>query len=103
MGAKQSKLASLNVPIIGLDSAGKSSIMHCICANEEAVATVPTIGFSTDHMIVGKIKWSFWDLAGQEKSRSLWSYYLGNAALIIFVIDLGDKNRVSIAKDELHK
>ena len=44
MGGSSSKLMNMNVPIVGLDAAGKSSIMHCITTNEESMSTVPTIG-----------------------------------------------------------
>ena len=60
-------------------------------------------GFATDHLIVGKIKWSFWDLAGQERSRKLWNYYLANSALVIFVLDTADKSRLKTAGEELRK
>ncbi|MEN2498326.1 MAG: hypothetical protein MHMPM18_002627 [Marteilia pararefringens] len=103
MGSGASKMQSINVPIIGLDRAGKSSIMHCICKNEESIATLPTIGFATDHMQVGRVKWSFWDLAGQERSRTLWNYYLLNVSVLIFVVDSSDRERINKAAEELKK
>merc|ERR1712080_10086 len=43
------------------------------------------------------------DVGGQDKIRPLWRHYYQNARCIIFVVDSNNKDRVNVAKDELHR
>ena len=44
-----------------------------------------------------------WDVGGQDDLRPMWRHYYGNSDAIIFVVDSQDKNRIDIAKNELHR
>lgn len=44
-----------------------------------------------------------WDVAGQDSLRSLWQHYYQNTKAVIFVVDSADKERMSLAKNELFK
>ena len=44
-----------------------------------------------------------WDVGGQDILRPMWKHYYVNSDAIIFVVDSQDKNRLELAKTELHK
>jgi small GTP-binding protein len=44
-----------------------------------------------------------WDIGGQDRLRPLWRHYFQNTNGVIFVVDCNDKDRVSLARDELQK
>ena len=41
-----------------------------------------------------------WDLSGQGRFRSLWSYYTGHVQALIYCIDVTDVDRVACSRDE---
>lgn len=49
------------------------------------------------------IKFTVWDVGGQDKLRPLWRHYYNNTNGVIFVVDSNDKDRVKNAHAELHK
>ena len=49
------------------------------------------------------IKFTVWDVGGQDKLRPLWRHYYNNTNGVIFVVDSNDKERAKAARDELHK
>jgi ADP-ribosylation factor protein 1 len=50
-----------------------------------------------------KVKFTVWDVGGQDKIRTLWRHYYQNTQALIFVVDSNDKSRVEDARSELHK
>lgn len=44
-----------------------------------------------------------WDVGGQDKIRPLWRHYFQNTQGVIFVVDSGDRERLSLVKEELEK
>ncbi|TNN03296.1 hypothetical protein fugu_000325 [Takifugu bimaculatus] len=70
---------SLHVVVIGLDSAGKTSLLYRLKL-KEFVKTIPTKGFNTEKVRVPvgtsrSICFQVWDVGGQEKLRPLWKSY----------------------------
>ena len=49
------------------------------------------------------ISFTVWDVGGQDKIRPLWRHYFQNTQGLIFVVDSNDRDRVSEARDELHR
>mmetsp|Transcript_7768 Transcript_7768/g.15157 ORF Transcript_7768/g.15157 Transcript_7768/m.15157 type:complete len:216 (+) Transcript_7768:95-742(+) len=100
------KMFKRNVRIfmVGLDAAGKTTVLFRLKLGDE-VQTIPTIGFHVEKVDYKNISFHVWDLGGQEKIRSLWSYYISSNPTdgIIFVVDSSDKERVDDAKTELHR
>lgn len=88
--------------MIGLDAAGKTSILFKLRIGE-VVTTIPTIGFNVETVEYKSLKFTMWDIGGQDRLRPLWRRYYDNADAIIFVVDSADKDRLRVAKDELHK
>ncbi|XP_066533178.1 ADP-ribosylation factor-like 4aa [Hoplias malabaricus] len=97
---------SLHIAILGLDSAGKTTVLYRLQFNE-FVNTVPTKGFNSEKVKVAlgtsRVTFHFWDVGGQEKLRPLWKSYTRCTDGIVFVVDSVDVERMEEAKTELHK
>uniref|UniRef100_A0A3Q2T335 ADP-ribosylation factor-like protein 4A n=1 Tax=Fundulus heteroclitus TaxID=8078 RepID=A0A3Q2T335_FUNHE len=98
---------SFHITILGLDSAGKTTVLYRLQFNE-FVNTVPTKGFNSEKVRVSlggnrTVTFHFWDVGGQEKLRPLWKPYTRRTDGIIFVVDSVDVERMEEAKTELHK
>jgi small GTP-binding protein len=92
----------LRALMLGLDAAGKTTILYKMKLGE-VVSSVPTIGFNVETVEFQKVKFTVWDVGGQDKIRQLWKHYFQNTQALIFVVDSSDRDRVEIAKEELHK
>merc|ERR1712050_429040 len=88
--------------MVGLDAAGKTTILYKLKLGE-VVSSVPTIGFNVETVEYKNIKFTVWDIGGQDKIRLLWRHYFQNTQGLIFVVDSSDKERVDIAKEELQR
>ena len=86
--------------IVGLDGAGKTTILYKLKLGE-VVTTIPTIGFNVETVEYKNIKFTVWDVGGQDKIRPLWRHYYENTEGVIFVVDSNDVDRIGAAKDEL--
>jgi ADP-ribosylation factor-like protein 1 len=86
--------------ILGLDNAGKTTILYRLQA-AEIETTIPTIGFNVETLQYKNIKFQVWDLGGQTSIRPYWRCYYPNTDAIIFVVDSADQDRLKIAKQEL--
>ncbi|XP_043960253.1 ADP-ribosylation factor-like 8 isoform X1 [Gambusia affinis] len=108
------------VIIVGLDNAGKTTILYQFLMNE-VVHTSPTIGSNVEEIVVKNTHFLMWDIGGQESLRSSWNTYYSNTELvcsfraqtaagvtdvsrfIILVVDSTDRERLAISKEELYR
>lgn len=109
MGMQLSKLfdkifnkVEMRILMLGLDAAGKTTILYRLKLGE-VVQSVPTIGFNVESVEYKKIKFTVWDVGGQDKIRLLWRHYFQGTQGLIFVIDSSDKERIEIAMEELQR
>ena len=87
--------------MLGLDAAGKTTILYKLKLNE-AVSSIPTIGFNVETVTPVKgVSFTVWDVGGQDKIRPLWKHYFHNTEGLVYVVDSADKERLSEAKEEL--
>lgn len=100
---------SLHIVVIGLDSAGKTSLLYRMKLRE-FVETIPTKGFNMERIKVpmGNSKtnttmYQVWDVGGQEKLRPLWKSYTRRTDGLVFVVDAAETERMEEAKVELHR
>lgn len=95
------------VLMIGLDNAGKTTILYSFQAkgltNTIAQTTIPTVGFNIETIKVGNVTITVWDIGGQKKIRTLWGFYADDLSGLVYVIDIVDKGRWENAADELKK
>ena len=80
---------------------GKTTLLYKFKIGE-AVATIPTIGFNTEEVQYKNIRFSMWDVGGQERIRALWKHYYQGAHACIFMVDASDHERFDEARDQLH-
>mmetsp|Transcript_1036 Transcript_1036/g.3381 ORF Transcript_1036/g.3381 Transcript_1036/m.3381 type:complete len:245 (-) Transcript_1036:290-1024(-) len=92
----------MRILMVGLDAAGKTTILYKLKLGE-IVTTIPTIGFNVETVEYKNISFTVWDVGGQDKIRPLWRHYFQNTQGLIFVVDSNDRDRVSEARDELHR
>ncbi|XP_074834959.1 putative ADP-ribosylation factor-like protein 5C [Carettochelys insculpta] len=108
MGQLFAKLMSIfgsqehKVIIVGLDNAGKTTILYQFLMNE-VVHTSPTIGSNVEEIVLQKTHFLMWDIGGQETLRSTWNTYYSNTEFVILVIDSTDRERLTVTKEELYR
>lgn len=54
--------------MLGLDGAGKTTILYKLKLGE-VVATIPTIGFNVETLQYKRLRFTVWDVGGQDKIR----------------------------------
>ncbi|KAG2182277.1 hypothetical protein INT43_007204, partial [Umbelopsis isabellina] len=112
------------VMIIGLDNAGKTTLLERIKALFLGVPALPpekiapTVGLNrvkpqdTDvsdvSLVVCKVdiksaRLNFWDLGGQRDLHSIWENYYSECHAIVFVVDSTDKARIEECKETFEK
>eukprot|EP01004_Peranema_trichophorum_P008499 NODE_7256_length_795_cov_162.538690_g6647_i0.p1 GENE.NODE_7256_length_795_cov_162.538690_g6647_i0~~NODE_7256_length_795_cov_162.538690_g6647_i0.p1 ORF type:complete len:183 (-),score=29.91 NODE_7256_length_795_cov_162.538690_g6647_i0:145-693(-) len=92
----------VRILMVGLDAAGKTTILYKMKLGE-IVTTIPTIGFNVETVEYKNLKFTMWDVGGQDKLRPLWKHYFQNTDGVIYVVDSNDRERVGMARDELQK
>jgi len=90
----------LRILILGLDGAGKTTILYKLQCGE-VISTIPTIGFNVESVTYKNVKFQVWDLGGQTSIRPYWRCYYANTNAIIYVVDSADPDRISVTKEEL--
>ena len=88
----------LEISIIGLQAAGKTTLTNTLMTNEFDEDTIPTIGFNYRRVRKGKVSFNVWDLGGQERFRESWEKYCRHADVIVFVVDSVDLTKVDEAR-----
>jgi ADP-ribosylation factor related protein 1 len=103
------RLPTRNILILGLDNAGKSTLLEMIKSLYSTTLFQPdnirpTIGQNIGRITVGesvKLVLAFWDLGGQASLRTIWEEYYRESDALIFVVDATDKERIEECKDTL--
>jgi small GTP-binding protein len=67
----------MRVVTLGLDGAGKTSVLFKL-KQDEFVAATPTIGFNVESLEFRSLQFTVWDVGGQPKLRPLWKHYYLN-------------------------
>merc|ERR1719461_1990655 len=93
----------VRILVLGLDNAGKTTILKKISAPDSIVRTVPTIGFNVETVEYKNITFQVWDLGGQTNIRPYWRCYYPNTNAIIYVVDSADRERLKLSREELMK
>ncbi|NXL34061.1 ARL14 protein, partial [Glaucidium brasilianum] len=97
---KHPKVKQANILMLGLDSAGKSTLLYKFRYND-VFLTIPTIGFNVDMIEIEKdFTLTLWDVGGQKKMRPVWCNFLENTDGLLYVVDSSDKQRLEESKKE---
>jgi len=92
----------LDVTIIGLQNAGKTSLLRVLSGSEFTIDSIPTVGFNMKRVVKGHVSLKCWDLGGQPRFRAMWERYCRDVSAIVFVVDAADKDAIPVAAEELH-
>ncbi|MFX0117734.1 MAG: ADP-ribosylation factor-like protein [Candidatus Hodarchaeota archaeon] len=93
-----------SICFVGLDKAGKSTIVHRLRTGQFIDNLSRTLGLTIDDLSVGNLSLKTFDLGGQETFRkSIWKPYVEIVTGICFVIDSIDKDRYPLALKELYR
>lgn len=84
---------------IGLDNAGKTTILYKLNNGVAPKNSMPTIGFNVESIEINGTKLSAWDIGGQKKLRQLWHHYYQNTDGVVFVVDSQDISRLENEDD----
>ncbi|XP_078039696.1 uncharacterized protein LOC144471485 [Augochlora pura] len=90
------------VVVLGLDGAGKTSIIDQISVanGDESCYTVPpkpTQGSSVYRIKHGSFCYNVWDIGGADATRKFWTAFLQDTDLLLFVVDASDTEKLSLA------
>eukprot|EP00658_Telonema_sp_P-2_P077696 TRINITY_DN7088_c0_g3_i15.p1 TRINITY_DN7088_c0_g3~~TRINITY_DN7088_c0_g3_i15.p1 ORF type:complete len:183 (-),score=35.66 TRINITY_DN7088_c0_g3_i15:569-1117(-) len=102
MGGCRSRLPRLRLLVLGLDSAGKTTTIQCLTEGHPPETTLPTMDMQLAQFERNGIKFSIWDVGGQEMLRPQWRNQYSRTDGVLFVLDASDRERLEIAKQELH-
>lgn len=97
---RQSPEKELRLLLLGLDNAGKTTILK-IMASEDVSHVTPTAGFNIKSVVSDGFKLNVWDIGGQRKIRPYWKNYFENTDVLIYVVDSSDKKRLEETGIEL--
>ena len=92
----------MELSLIGLQNAGKTSLVNALSSGGFQDDMVPTVGFNMRKVTKGGVTIKMWDLGGQARFRSMWERYCRGVQAIVFVVDAADLDGVEAAKQELH-
>lgn len=96
-------LPEYSLLLLGLDNAGKTTLLSAVKSiynaspNSPAIAqkTVPTVGQNVSTIELPDMYLKIWDIGGQLSLRNLWKSYYASAHAVVFVVDSTDLGEVS--------
>eukprot|EP00793_Prasinoderma_coloniale_P000607 PRCOL_00003756-RA len=92
----------MELSLIGLQNAGKTSLVNVLATGTFSDDMIPTVGFNMRKVTKGNVTIKLWDLGGQPRFRSMWERYCRGVNAIVYVVDAADHDNIEISKSELH-
>jgi len=97
----------IRLVVVGLDGAGKTSLLHRLKLGTVETAPVPTVGVNVERVAYRDFQLDVCDLGGQEHVRRQWTQFLSDESApahgVVFVVDSTDVARMHLAHAELTK
>lgn len=92
----------MELSVVGLQNAGKTTLINVLATGEFDSETIPTIGFNLRQIEKGRVQMKVWDLGGQPRFRDSWEKYCRGVDAIIYVVDAADFGNIDVARTQLH-
>ncbi|GAA5843565.1 hypothetical protein JCM3766R1_002414 [Sporobolomyces carnicolor] len=92
---------TMDVALIGLQNAGKTSLVNVLAKGEFTKEMIPTVGFNLRKVQKGNVTLKLWDIGGQPRFRSMWERYCLGVSSIVWVVDSADPSTFPVARNEL--
>ncbi|MHA2251384.1 MAG: ADP-ribosylation factor family protein [Candidatus Kariarchaeaceae archaeon] len=90
------------ISVIGLDRAGKTTLLQRLKTGRYISDTIPTIGMNCETLHINNVKFFAWDIGGQlQFKNSLWEPYTKGSVGLIYVIDANNTARFPEARRTL--
>ncbi|KAM4554575.1 ADP-ribosylation factor-like protein 9 [Odontesthes bonariensis] len=89
------------VLVLGLDGAGKTSLLCCLSTGVLEQDIQPTQGFNAVSISKDNMNIEFLEIGGKEDLRPYWQNYMSKALLLVFVVDSSNPELFPAAKKHL--
>ncbi|KAJ4454613.1 putative ADP-ribosylation factor; Arf family Arf6 [Paratrimastix pyriformis] len=96
MGGIFSRKKKTTILMLGLDNAGKSSIVQRLLhmsAGAPLPETIPTVGYDLREVRFKKLLFKIWDIGGQLETRPVWRHYFSGMKGLVYVVDAAAEQR----------
>ncbi|XP_062867945.1 ADP-ribosylation factor-like 10 [Trichomycterus rosablanca] len=91
------------VLVLGLNGAGKSSVLQALSGATRNGSCAPTRGFNFVRLNTPTCEFDFLEIGGGEDLRVYWADFLRKTNILLYVVDTSDRSQLLLAKDELHR
>ncbi|XP_071398155.1 ADP-ribosylation factor-like protein 9 isoform X2 [Centroberyx affinis] len=91
------------VLVLGLDGAGKTSLLHCFSTGGLEQEVQPTQGFNAVSVNREDLHIEFLEIGGKAELRPYWQRYMSKALVLVFVVDSSRADLFPLAKTHLHE
>ncbi|KAK0598661.1 hypothetical protein LWI29_036757 [Acer saccharum] len=93
----------MELSLVGLQNAGKTSLVNSIATGGYSEDMIPTVGFNMRKVTKGNVTIKLWDLGGQRRFRTMWERYCRGVSAIVYVVDAADRDSIPISRSELYE